>query len=80
MTHKPAKILQNSILIFQTSDATVIFLQITGQPTVLYYAPAVFLSFGFTSSTSATLATVGLGIVKVTQLFVSISAIFLNGL
>jgi len=43
----------------------VFFQQITGQPTVLYYAPAVFQSMGFGSSTSATLATVGLGIVKV---------------
>eukprot|EP00112_Aurelia_sp_Birch-Aquarium-sp1_P016629 Seg3788.2 transcript_id=Seg3788.2/GoldUCD/mRNA.D3Y31 product="Solute carrier family 2 facilitated glucose transporter member 12" protein_id=Seg3788.2/GoldUCD/D3Y31 len=43
----------------------VFFQQITGQPTVLYYAPAVFQSLGFKSGPSATLATVGLGIVKV---------------
>ncbi|XP_065061741.1 solute carrier family 2, facilitated glucose transporter member 12-like [Rhopilema esculentum] len=43
----------------------VFFQQITGQPTVLYYAPAVFQSLGFKSSSSATLATVGLGVVKV---------------
>ncbi|XP_013380389.1 solute carrier family 2, facilitated glucose transporter member 10 isoform X2 [Lingula anatina] len=43
----------------------VLFQQFTGQPNVLYYAPTIFLSIGFESDTSATLATVGLGVIKV---------------
>ncbi|XP_072046507.1 solute carrier family 2, facilitated glucose transporter member 10-like [Amphiura filiformis] len=43
----------------------VFFQQFTGQVSVLYYAPSVFQALGFESNTSATLATVGLGIVKV---------------
>ena len=39
--------------------------QFTGQPSVLYYAPKIFKSVGFEGNTAATLASVGLGVVKV---------------
>jgi hypothetical protein len=39
--------------------------QITGQPNMLYYAPTIFQLLGFKSSSAATLATVGLGLIKV---------------
>ena len=45
---------------------SLLLLQLTGQPTVLYYAPALFKRLGFNMNTSATLATIGLGVVKVT--------------
>ena len=41
------------------------FPQVTGQTNVLYYAPTIFQSLGLESNTAATLATVGLGLVKV---------------
>lgn len=40
-------------------------LQLTGQPNILYYAPTIFKSIGFSNGSEATLATVGLGTVKV---------------
>ncbi|KAL4235583.1 hypothetical protein ACF0H5_003979 [Mactra antiquata] len=43
----------------------VFFQQFTGQPNVLYYAPTIFEEIGFKSNSAATLATVGLGVVKV---------------
>ncbi|XP_029005900.1 solute carrier family 2, facilitated glucose transporter member 10 isoform X1 [Betta splendens] len=43
----------------------VLFQQFTGQPNVLFYASTIFHSVGFQSSTSAVLASVGLGLVKV---------------
>eukprot|EP00058_Branchiostoma_floridae_P020853 XP_002606343.1 hypothetical protein BRAFLDRAFT_67586 [Branchiostoma floridae] len=46
--------------------------QFTGQPNVLYYAPTIFQLVGFHSNTAATLATVGLGIVKVLSTIVSL--------
>jgi len=39
--------------------------QLTGQVTVIFYAPIVFQEVGFRSNTSAILASVGLGAVKV---------------
>ena len=39
--------------------------QFTGQPNVLYYAPTIFEEIGFQSDSAATLATVGLGVIKV---------------
>ncbi|XP_032897795.1 solute carrier family 2, facilitated glucose transporter member 10 [Amblyraja radiata] len=39
--------------------------QLTGQPNVLYYASTIFKSVGFQSNSSAVLASVGLGVVKV---------------
>eukprot|EP00111_Clytia_hemisphaerica_P007116 TCONS_00020680-protein len=45
--------------------SVILFQQLTGQPTVLYYAPVLFKRLGFNMNTSATLATIGLGIVKV---------------
>jgi len=38
---------------------------LTGQSTVLSYAPMIFHEVGFHSDTAAVLATLGLGIVKV---------------
>lgn len=43
----------------------VLFQQLTGQPNVLYYASTIFHSVGFHGGSSAVLASVGLGTVKV---------------
>ncbi|XP_041526621.1 solute carrier family 2, facilitated glucose transporter member 10 [Microtus oregoni] len=43
----------------------VLFQQLTGQPNVLYYASTIFRSVGFHGGSSAVLASVGLGTVKV---------------
>ncbi|XP_038057015.1 solute carrier family 2, facilitated glucose transporter member 10-like [Patiria miniata] len=43
----------------------VFFQQFTGQTNVLYYAPTIFKSLGFGTDAAATMATVGLGLVKV---------------
>lgn len=43
----------------------VLFQQLTGQPNVLYYASTIFSSVGFHGGSSAVLASVGLGTVKV---------------
>lgn len=43
----------------------VLFQQLTGQPNVLYYASTIFHSVGFQEGSSAVLASVGLGAVKV---------------
>ncbi|CAH6776767.1 solute carrier family 2, facilitated glucose transporter member 10 [Phodopus roborovskii] len=43
----------------------VLFQQLTGQPNVLYYASTIFRSVGFRGGSSAVLASVGLGTVKV---------------
>lgn len=43
----------------------VFFQQFSGHANVLYYAPSVFQFFGYCSDASATLITVGLGVVKV---------------
>ncbi|XP_022097038.1 solute carrier family 2, facilitated glucose transporter member 10-like [Acanthaster planci] len=43
----------------------VFFQQFTGQTNVLYYAPTIFQSLGFGNDAAATMATVGLGLVKV---------------
>jgi len=40
--------------------------QLTGQATVLSYAPMIFHQVGFQSDAAAVLATLGLGVVKVT--------------
>ena len=45
----------------------LMFDQLTGQSTVLSYAPLIFRQIGFQTDTSAVLATVGLGVVKVTN-------------
>lgn len=50
----------------------VIFQQFTGQPNVLYYAPTIFEVIGFQSNSAATLATVGLGTVKVVMTVVAL--------
>ncbi|XP_074642959.1 solute carrier family 2, facilitated glucose transporter member 10-like isoform X2 [Tubulanus polymorphus] len=54
--------------------AGLVFLaQFSGQPNVLYYAPTIYQSLGFESNLAATLATVGLGIVKFIATVVSLS-------
>ena len=45
-------------------DLIFIF-QFTGQANVLYYAPTIFQSIGYTDNTAALLASVGLGVIKV---------------
>ncbi|KAM4623152.1 solute carrier family 2, facilitated glucose transporter member 10 [Discoglossus pictus] len=51
----------------------VLFQQLTGQPNVLYYASTVFRSAGFKSNSSAVLASIGLGVVKVISTLVAMS-------
>ena len=53
----------------------VFFLQMSGQPTVLYYAPVLLKNLGYNSDDSATLATVGLGVVKVVFTFISLCSV-----
>ncbi|XP_029468952.1 solute carrier family 2, facilitated glucose transporter member 10 [Rhinatrema bivittatum] len=49
----------------------VLFQQFTGQPNVLYYASTVFRAVGFQSDSSAVLASVGLGVMKVMSTLVA---------
>lgn len=49
----------------------VLFQQLTGQPNVLYYASTIFRSVGFHGGSSAVLASVGLGTVKVAATLVA---------
>ncbi|CAJ1051825.1 solute carrier family 2%2C facilitated glucose transporter member 10 [Xyrichtys novacula] len=51
--------------------ALVLFQQFTGQPNVLFYASTIFHSVGFQSDSSAVLASVGLGLVKVIATLIS---------
>ncbi|XP_056403779.1 solute carrier family 2, facilitated glucose transporter member 10 isoform X2 [Hyla sarda] len=51
----------------------VLFQQLTGQPNVLYYASTIFHSVGFRNNSSAVLASVGLGAVKVLSTLVAMS-------
>ncbi|XP_048760030.1 solute carrier family 2, facilitated glucose transporter member 12-like isoform X2 [Ostrea edulis] len=53
----------------------VFFQQCTGQPNVLYYAPTLFEGIGFESDSAATLATVGLGCVKVVMTVITICCV-----
>jgi len=48
------------------TDCVVVYWQLTGQSTVLNYAPMIFHEVGFHTDTAAVLATLGLGVVKVT--------------
>lgn len=50
----------------------VFFQQFTGQPNILYYAPVVFQAVGFPSDSTAELATLGLGTIKVTAAIISL--------
>ncbi|XP_039179615.1 solute carrier family 2, facilitated glucose transporter member 12 isoform X2 [Crotalus tigris] len=45
--------------------ALVFFVQITGQPNILFYTSTVLKSVGFQSNAAATLASTGVGVVKV---------------
>ncbi|KAJ1123275.1 hypothetical protein NDU88_001748 [Pleurodeles waltl] len=49
----------------------VLFQQLTGQPNILYYASTIFSSVGFQRDSSAILAPVGLGVVKVISTLVA---------
>ncbi|XP_077191646.1 solute carrier family 2, facilitated glucose transporter member 10 [Paroedura picta] len=49
----------------------VLFQQFTGQPNILGYASKIFRSVGFQSDSSAVLASVGLGVVKVVATLVA---------
>lgn len=51
----------------------VLFQQFTGQPNILYYSSKIFLSLGFQSESSAVLASVGLGVVKVAATLVAMA-------
>ncbi|XP_010007813.1 PREDICTED: solute carrier family 2, facilitated glucose transporter member 10 [Nestor notabilis] len=51
----------------------VLFQQFTGQPNVLGYASKIFHSVGFQSNSSAILASVGLGAIKVVATFVAMA-------
>ncbi|XP_069128335.1 solute carrier family 2, facilitated glucose transporter member 12-like [Argopecten irradians] len=53
----------------------VFFQQFTGQPNVLYYAPTIFEAVGFGSHSAATLATVGLGVVKVVMTVIALLSV-----
>lgn len=49
-----------------------VFQQITGINTVIYYAPQILGFAGFTSASSATLATVGIGVINVIATFIGL--------
>ena len=49
--------------------------QLTGQPNIIYYAADVFKTLGFCSEFHSTLATVGLGIMKVVSTIISLSIV-----
>ncbi|NWU90907.1 GTR10 protein, partial [Upupa epops] len=51
----------------------VLFQQFTGQPNVLGYASKIFHSVGFQSNSSAILASVGLGVIKVVATLVAMA-------
>ncbi|XP_010775038.1 solute carrier family 2, facilitated glucose transporter member 10 isoform X2 [Notothenia coriiceps] len=69
------KVQYSSMFLFQRKDnmrtrtvlglGLVLFQQFTGQPNVLFYASTIFHSVGFQSNSSAVLASVGLGSIKV---------------
>ena len=50
----------------------VLFQQLSGQPNIIYYAADVFRQVGFCSEWSSTLASVGLGFMKVASTVVSL--------
>ncbi|XP_063001887.1 solute carrier family 2, facilitated glucose transporter member 10 isoform X2 [Elgaria multicarinata webbii] len=51
----------------------VVFQQFTGQPNILCYASTIFRSVGFQSDSSAVLASVGLGVMKVLATLVAMA-------
>ena len=72
-----AHVLLSAMIVFSVECATVQLhlcvsgrlccVQLTGEATLLNYAPMIFHQVGFHSNTAAVLATLGLGVVKVTQ-------------
>ncbi|XP_048581907.1 solute carrier family 2, facilitated glucose transporter member 10-like isoform X2 [Nematostella vectensis] len=57
----------------------VFFQQITGQPTVVYYASTIFEDIGFHSGTKATLASLGIGLAKLVATILSLSLVDKGG-
>lgn len=53
----------------------VFFQQFTGQPNIIYYANDVFYQVGFCDEWSSTLASVGLGLMKVASTIVSLTLV-----
>ena len=53
----------------------VFFQQFTGQPNIIYYANDVFRDVGFCTEFSSTLATVGLGLMKVLSTVISLALV-----
>ncbi|XP_059089463.1 solute carrier family 2, facilitated glucose transporter member 10-like isoform X2 [Tigriopus californicus] len=53
----------------------VFFQQFTGQPNIIYYANDVFYQVGFCDEWSSTLASVGLGLMKVVSTIVSLTLV-----
>ncbi|XP_054708452.1 solute carrier family 2, facilitated glucose transporter member 10-like isoform X2 [Uloborus diversus] len=69
------RILRNTKDVEEELDATLESIKnqkFSGNANVLYYAPTVFKSFGYHSDSTATLVTVGLGIVKVISTVVTL--------
>ncbi|XP_075427413.1 solute carrier family 2, facilitated glucose transporter member 10 [Ascaphus truei] len=82
VTHEPSNERHYSFMdLFSSKDnmrtrtmvglGLVLFQQLTGQPNILYYASTIFRSAGFQSNSSAVLASVGLGAVKVVSTLVA---------
>ncbi|XP_076341437.1 solute carrier family 2, facilitated glucose transporter member 10-like isoform X7 [Tachypleus tridentatus] len=62
----------NNMSVRMVIGMNLVFLQqFTGQTNVLYYAPLIFRQVGYTSNEGATLAALGLGIIKVVAAIVS---------
>ena len=53
----------------------IIFQQITGQPSVLYYATKIFQDAGFRAAEQATAVSVGLGVFKLVATFVAVALV-----
>ena len=74
-SEKQAELLSNLLVVAKTSSnmcrrliiglGLVFFQQFTGQPNIIYYAADIFRIVGFCGELSSTLATVGLGAMKV---------------
>jgi len=52
-----------------------VFQQVTGINTIIYYAPQIFQSAGFTEATVALAATTGIGVINVLATFIAISLV-----
>ena len=54
-------------------SSLIVFQQITGQPSVLYYATKIFQDAGFPAAEQATAVSVGLGVFKLLMTFVAVA-------